>query len=148
MSDKIELHIVIDADKIEQTIRKSKDVQNDEQVFHELSWLMQNKKAVDELNDQWEALERKIKEALNDKAKSLLGPEYKALDGDGWSLRRSLTGSIYQIANPEAVPEDLLEVKLTVKSKEVGNYIKANSKLPDGLAYNPNRNESLKVTLK
>jgi hypothetical protein len=145
---KIELHISIDVDRIEKTIRKSKDLQLDEQVFHELSWLMDNKKAVDELNDQWEAVEKTIKQALNDKAKALLGPQWKALDGDGFSLRRSLTGAIYQIADAEKIPEALLDVKLTVKSKEVENYIKANSKLPDGLSYNPNRNEQIAIKLK
>lgn len=144
---KIELHIIINADKIERTIRKSKDLQADEEIFHELSWLMSNKKAVDNLVDEWEALERTIKQALNDKAKSLLGPNWKALDGDGFKLRRSMTGSIYQISEPDKVPDNLLEVKLSVKAKEVENYIKANSKLPEGLTYNPNRNEQLRITL-
>jgi hypothetical protein len=143
-----ELHISIDGDRIEKVIQDSKDLPADEKVFKELAWLTENKKAINELLDEWEALDRQVKQALNDKAKTLLGPEWKALDGNGFSLRRSLTGSIYQLTDPEKVPDKLLEVKLTVKSKEVENYIKANSKLPDGLSYNPNRNEQIAIKLK
>ena len=142
-----ELHISIDGDRIEKVIQDSKDLPADEKVFKELAWLTENKKAINELLDEWEALDRQVKQALNDKAKTLLGPEWKALDGNGFSLRRSLTGSIYQLTDPEKVPDKLLEVKLTVKSKEVENYIKANSKLPVGLSYNPNRNEQIRIKL-
>jgi hypothetical protein len=147
MSDRLELQISINTDRIESIIRKSKDLQNDERVFSELSWLMDNKKAVDQMNEEWEVFERKIKQALNDKAKDLLGPEWKALDGDGFSLRRSMTGSVYQLTDPDKVDDKLLEVKLSVKTKEVENYIKANSKLPVGLSYNPNRNEQIRIKL-
>jgi len=146
--DKIELHIVIDADHIEKVIRKTKDLQNDEEVFSELAWLMDNKRMVDNLVDEWEDLERKIKQALNDKAKGLLGPNWKALDGDGFSLRRSLTGTVYQISDADKIPDDLIEAKLSVKTKEVEKYIKENSKLPEGLAYNPKRNEQIRITIR
>ncbi len=143
----IELSIKIDDERIEKVIRESKDLQVDEAVFHELSWLMDNRKQIDQMNDEWEALERKIKEALNDKAKALLGKDWSALDGDGFSLRRSLTGSVYQLVDPEAAPKEVLDVKIGVNSKAVTDYVKANSKLPDGLAYNPNRNESIRIKL-
>jgi len=146
-NDKFELHIILDAGRIESVIRKSKDMQTDEKILHELSWLMEGKQAVDNLVDEWEALERKIKQALNDKAKTLLGPEWKALDGDGFSLRRSMTGSVYQLTDPDKVDDKLLEVKLSVKTKEVENYIKANSKLPEGLSFNPSRNEQIRIKL-
>lgn len=142
-----EIEIRVDEDRIEKIIRKSKDLQTDEAVFHELAWIMELKDSVDQMNEVWEGVERKIKQALNDKAKELLGKDWSALDGDGFSLRRSLTGSVYTLTDPDKVPDDLLDVKITVKSKEVDNYIKANSKLPDGLTYNPNRNESIRIKL-
>ena len=142
-----EIEIRVDEDRIEKIIRKSKDLQTDEAVFHELAWIMELKDSVDQMNEVWEGVERKIKQALNDKAKELLGKDWSALDGDEFSLRRSLTGSVYTLTDPDKVPDDLLDVKITVKSKEVDNYIKANSKLPDGLTYNPNRNESIRIKL-
>jgi hypothetical protein len=142
-----EINIRIDEDRILKTIRKSKDLSTDEAVFSELTWIMDNKRVIDQMNEVWEDLERKVKQALNDKAKSLLGKDWSALDGDGFSLRRSLTGSVYTLTDPDKVPEELLDVKITVKSKEVDNYIKANSKLPDGLSYNPKRNESIRIKL-
>ena len=147
MSEKVELHKVIDADSIEKTIRKSKDLQNDESVFSDLAWLMDNKRMVDNLLDEWEDLERKIKQALNDKAKGLLGPNWKALDGDGFKLRRSLTGSVYEMSEPDKVDDEFVEVKLSVKTKEVETNIKENSKLPEGLSYNPKRNESIRISI-
>ena len=142
-----EINIRIDEDRILKTIRKSKDLSTDEAVFSELAWIMDNKRVIDQMNEVWEDLERKVKQALNDKAKSLLGKDWSALDGDGFSLRRSLTGSVYTLTDPDKVPEELLDVKITVKSKEVDNYIKSNSKLPDGLSYNPKRNESIRIKL-
>lgn len=142
-----EINIRIDEERIEKIIRKSKNLQTDEAVFSEIAWIMDNKRVIDEMNEVWEELERKVKQALNDKAKELLGKDWTALDGDGFSLRRSLTGSVYTLTDPDKVPEDLLDVKISVKSKEVDNYIKANSKLPDGLSYNPNRNESIRIKL-
>ncbi len=142
-----EINIRIDEERIEKIIRKSKNLQTDEAVFSEIAWIMDNKRVIDEMNEVWEELERKVKQALNDKAKELLGKDWTALDGDGFSLRRSLTDSVYTLTDPDKVPEDLLDVKISVKSKEVDNYIKANSKLPDGLSYNPNRNESIRIKL-
>ncbi len=143
----IELSIRINDDRIEKIIRMSKALQVDEAVFSEIAWLMELKNNVETLNEEWEALERKIKEALNDKAKALLGKDWSALDGDGFSLRRSLTGSVYQLVDPELAPKEVLDIKIGVNSKAVTDYIKANSKLPDGLAYNPNRNESIRIKL-
>jgi hypothetical protein len=144
---KLELTISIDIDRIEKIIRKSKDLREDEAVFSELAWLMEARGNVDQLVEEWEDAERQIKQALNDKAKSLLGKDWSALDGDGFSLRRSLTGSVYQLVDPEAAPKEVLDVKIGVNSKAVTDYVKANSKLPDGLAYNPNRNESIRIKL-
>ena len=144
---KLELTISIDIDRIEKIIRKSKDLREDEAVFSELAWLMEARGNVDQLVEEWEDAERQIKQALNDKAKSLLGKDWSALDGDGFSLRRSLTGSVYQLVDPEAAPKEVLDIKIGVNSKAVTEYIKANSKLPDGLAYNPNRNESIRIKL-
>ena len=144
---KLELTISIDIDRIEKIIRKSKDLREDEAVFSELAWLMEARGNVDQLVEEWEDAERQIKQALNDKAKSLLGKDWSALDGDGFSLRRSLTGSVYQLVDPEAAPKEVLDIKIGVNSKAVTEYIKANSKLPDGLAYNTNRNESIRIKL-
>lgn len=143
----ITLNIEIDDERIKEVIEQSKDLGKDEKVFKMLSDLMSHKKMVDDMNDLWGSIERDIKQALNDKAKDLLGKDWTALDGQGFSLRRSLTGSVYTLTDPDKVPEELLDVKITVKSKEVDNYIKANSKLPDGLSYNPNRNESIRIKL-
>lgn len=142
-----EINIRIDEDRIEKIIRKSKNLQTDEAVFSEIAWIMDNKKVIDQMNEVWEEVERKVKQALNDKAKDLLGKDWTALDGQGFSLRRSMTGSVYTLTDPDKVPEDLLDIKIAVKSKAVDDYIKANSKLPDGLSYNPNRNESIRIKL-
>lgn len=144
---KIELRISIDVEEIEQTIAKSKDLANDEQGFLAISELMKAKEQLDNVNAQWDEVERTIKEALNRKAKALLGKEWTALNGQGFQLRRSLTGTVYQLTDPFKVPKELLEEKITVDTKAVSDYIKANSKLPEGLSYNPNRNESIRIKL-
>ena len=146
--DKLELQVTLDIGQIRKTIEASKNLQEDHEVFKSLSSLMEVKRLVSELNEVWDQAEREIKQAINDKAKALYGTQWRAIDGDGFKVTRSMSGSVYQIIDPDKVPEEMLEIKVGVKTKAVDNFIKEKSTLPEGIAYNPDRNEQLRINLK
>ena len=91
-------------------------------------------------------LELEIKAEINAKAKALYGPNWKAIKGDGYKITRSSTGSIYEITG-EPAPE-LVEIKRSLKSKLVDEYVKAKGQLPEGVGYNPIRGQAIRITVK
>jgi len=78
--------------------------------------------------------------------KALYGPQWQAIKGEGYKITRSYTGSIYEVTG-EPAPE-LIEIKKSIKSKLVDEYVKAEGKLPEGIGYNPNRGEAIRITVK
>lgn len=144
----LELTIKVDLEAITKAVEESKTLEDNELLFAKLSAFAFDKKQVEAFNDAFEQVERMVKQVINDKAKALYGPNWTAIKGQNYKITRSLTGSVYQILDLEKVPEDILKVKMDIDSKKVNDYVKANSKLPEGLTVNPNRNESLRIMVK
>lgn len=147
MTKPLELTLKVDLEAITKAVEASKTLDDNELLFAKLSAFALDKKQVDAFNEAFEGIERMVKRVINDKAKALYGPNWTAIKGSNYKITRSLTGSVYQILELEKVPEDLLKVKIEVESKKVEDFVKANSKLPEGLTYNPSRNESLRITV-
>lgn len=143
----LELTIKVDLEAITKAVEESKTLEDNELLFAKLSSFAFEKKQVEAFNDAFEQVERMVKQVINDKAKALYGPNWMAIKGQNYKITRSLTGSVYQILDLEKVPEDILKVKMDIDSDKVKDYVKANSKLPEGLTVNPNRSESLRITV-
>lgn len=142
---KLSLNIEINLEPIVKAIEGSKTLDDNELLFAQLSAIEFDKEQINLLQESFDKVYKEIKQVINDKAKALYGPKWSAIQGKNYKITRSLTGSVYQIIDLDKIPEDLLKVEMTVESKLVEDYIKSNSKLPEGLGYNPNRNESLRI---
>lgn len=143
----LELTIKVDLEAITKAVEESKTLEDNELLFAKLSSFAFEKKQVEAFNDAFEQAERMVKQVINDKAKALYGPNWTAIKGSNYKITRNLTGSVYQILDLEKVPEDILKVKMDIDNDKVKDYVKANSKLPEGLTVNPNRSESLRITV-
>lgn len=143
----LELTIKVDLEAITKAVEDSKNLEDNELLFGKLSAFAFEKKQVEAFNEAFENVERMVKQVINDKAKALYGANWTAIKGSNYKITRSLTGSVYQIIDLEKVPENILKVKMDIDSKKVNDYVKANSKLPDGLTVNPNRSESVRITV-
>lgn len=138
--------VEIDVDQVISQIDKAKELENNSELFTTLASLSATKKMIDEAYDKYVEVEQNIKQAINDKAKSVYGVKWEAIAGEGYKITRSLTGSVYELT--DRVQSKFVVVKKTPNTKEINAYIKAKSKLPAGVEYNPNRGESLRITVK
>lgn len=143
----LKLSIEIDLEAITKAVEDSKTLEDNELLFGKLSAFAFDKKQVEVFNEAFENVERMVKQVINDKAKALYGSNWTAIKGSNYKITRSLTGSVYQILDVDKVPEDILKVKIDIDSKKVNDYVKANSKLPEGLTVNPNRSESIRLSV-
>lgn len=146
MTKKLELNISIDVDAITKAVKASKTLEDNELIFAKLSAIAFDKAQVAAFTDAFEKIEREVKQIINDKAKVLYGPEWTAVKGTGYKISRSLTGSVYEISGEPK--SEFLDIKIAPKTKAIDNFIKAKSTLPDGIAYNPNRSDSIRITVK
>lgn len=142
---KLELSISVDLEAITKAVEESKTLEDNDKLFGQLASFAFDKQQVAIFNDAFEKIEREVKQVINDKAKSLYGADWKAIKGTGYKISRSMTGSIYEITG-EPKPE-FVDIKITPKTKTIEDFIKAKSTLPDGIAYNPNRNESIRISV-
>jgi hypothetical protein len=142
----IDLHYQVDYNAIVNLISKAKELDDNDKLFARLAEIERIKQDFKHVQALLDEIELGIKGEINAKAKALYGPVWQAIKGDGYKITRSYTGSIYEIAG-EPAPE-LIEVKQTVKSKLVDEYVKAKGTLPEGIGYNPNRGEAIRITVK
>ena len=142
----IDLHYQVNDKAIKSLIREADDLERNDELFSHLAQIARIKQDFKDVEELLDKLELEIKAEINEKAKALYGPQWQAIKGDGYKITRSYTGSIYEIAG-EPAPE-LIEVKQTIKSKLVDEYVKAKGTLPAGIGYNPNRGEAIRISVK
>jgi hypothetical protein len=142
----IDLHYKLDDQAVKNLISEAAELENNAELFGRLAEIARIKADFRDVEEQLDNLELDIKAEINDKAKALLGPQWQAIKGDGYKITRSHTGSIYEVTG-EPAPE-LVEVKKSIKTKLVDEYIKAKGTLPEGIGYNPNRGEAIRISVK
>jgi hypothetical protein len=142
----IELNYKLDDQAIKNLISEAAELESNDELFGGLAEVARIKQDFRDVEEVLDKLELDIKSEINDKAKALYGPQWQAIKGDGYKITRSYTGSIYEVTG-EPAPE-LVEVKRSIKSKLVDEYVKAKGTLPEGIGYNPNRGEAIRITVK
>jgi hypothetical protein len=142
----IDLHYKLDDQAIKSLISEASELENNDELFGHLAEIARIKQDFKDVTEVLDRLELEIKQEINEKAKALYGPQWQAIKGDGYKITRSYTGSIYEVTG-EPAPE-LIEVTKSIKSKLVEEYVKAKGTLPEGIGYNPNRGEAIRITVK
>ena len=139
----VELHYQLDSDGLKTLIEEATSLEENQALFDKLAEVQRIKAGFQEVADLIDKHEREVKAAINQKAKALYGPDWTAIAGQGYKITRSKTGSVYDITGKP--PKDLVEVKTTVKTKLVDEYVKSKGKLPKGIELNPKRGESIRI---
>lgn len=148
MDNTINLTININPDEIIEVLEKVKKLENNDKIFALLSQVAEPKRQLKEALDVVEDAERKIKQAISDKAKALYGNDWAAIAGTGYKITRQMSGAVYDIDGEADVPDEFKKVAISLDSDLVTNYVKANGKLPEGIVTNPNRQEAIRLTVK
>lgn len=143
----IDIEIKIDEQELKSSIEGFISYQDNEELFSKLSSVVKAKKELLDALEKIEAIEKESKGIINSKAKSLYGSDWKVIAGKGYKITRSSTGAVYTI-NPEVkVNKKFLKVIESIDTKAVELELEKTEKLPKGIEYNPQRGESLRITI-
>lgn len=141
----IEINATLDLQPILNAIAESGDLNNDEKVFESLAQVERLKKTFTEAKARLAEVSKEVAACINGRAKALYGEHWTVIKGDNYKITRVKTGAVYE-ADDDA-SEEFLKLKVDVNSRKVEEYIKAHSTLPEGITYNPNRNDSIRIAL-
>jgi hypothetical protein len=142
----LKLELDLDFAGISDRLEKAEKLEDNELLFGALAMIDFEKRKLAAANEAFEAVEREVKQKINDKANALYGTNWAAIKGNGYKITKSSVGSVYTIVGQTG--EDFVEVKLAPKTKAINDFVKAHSTLPEGIEYNPNRGESIRITVK
>jgi hypothetical protein len=142
----IKIHADIDIEAVQKIADEALSLDDNAALFGKLAEFAHVKAQIKDLGDLIDKAEIEIKGIINSKAKALYGPNWQAIAGPGYKISRSFTGAKYEQVG--AAPEEFIIVKQSVDSKAVDNYVKGNSALPEGIAVNQARGESIRMTIK
>jgi len=144
--DKIIINAEIDIEAIKKIADEALKLDDNGALFGKLAEFAKAKKQIKDIVELIDKAEVEIKGIINSKAKALYGPNWQAITGPGYKISRSFTGAKYEQVG--AAPEEFIVIKQSVDSKAVDNYVKAHNEMPEGIAVNQGRGESIRMTIK
>ena len=126
-----------------------KTIENDEQFFKGLAAIGIAKSVLKDAMEVVDEYELQAKGLINAKAKALYGSDWQVIKGEHFKVSRSFTGQLYEITNEDTVEADFVKVKIAPNAKEIETFRETHdNKLPDGVAINEHRGESIRITVK
>lgn len=143
---KIVINAEFDIEAIQKIVGEALSLDDNAAVFSKLAEFAHVKTKLKDIEELVDKAEAEIKGIINSKAKALYGPNWQAIAGPGYKISRSFTGAKYEQVG--AAPEEFIIVKQSVDSKAVDNYVKGHSALPEGIAVNQARGESIRMSIK
>jgi len=144
----ITLNFEINEEKLAESINDAIKLDDNEQMFNHLCEVKRTKMELEDALEKLEKIEIVAKGLINSKAKQLYGNDWQTIVGKGYKITRSSTGNVY-VRNPEIkVSKKFIEIKESLLTKEIDLEIEKTGKLPKGIEVNPNRGESIRITIK
>jgi hypothetical protein len=146
--DKIELKFEVDLKALLESIAKSGDLGNDPEVFNALAEVERVKASFKAAQKKLDEIEKQAKEVINGRAKALYGDNWSVIKDseDRYKILRTPTGSVFEATDD--ADDEFLKLQISVDTDKVETFIKENSKLPEGIQYNPNRGQSIRINVK
>lgn len=144
--NKVTISAEIDLTAIKKIVDEALSLEDNAAIFAKLAEFATVKHQLDDAMDAIKSVEAEVKGMINAKAKELYGPNWQAIAGPGYKISRSFTGAKYDHIGKAS--EEFIIIKQSVDSKAVDNYVKAHSELPEGIAVNSARGESIRMTIK
>ena len=151
MNDKPDLlaFLGLNLDDLKEIIDKAKDFETDEEFFKALASISAAKGIAAEALEIIETFEQAAKGMINAKAKALYGPDWQVIKSEHFKISRSFTGQLYEITNADDVEPDFLKVSFKPNAREIETFRETHdNKLPEGIAINEHRGESIRVAIK
>ena len=146
--DNLTLDYTLNVKMLTQTIEDALKLDDNEQLFNELTKVSVAKKEIEAMLEKVESIEKDAKGLINSKAKALYGADWQAIAGKGYKITRSATGSVYARAMDVPVNKKFIELKEVLLTKVIDAEIDKTGKLPKGIEINPSRGESIRITIK
>lgn len=137
------INIEIDVDAIGDAINNATSLNDNDQVFAALASYVLPKKQLEDALDKIASIEAAAKGIIKARAEALYGAEWDAIKGHGYKVSRQPTGAVFEVTGKPK--KEFVITKVSVDSKKVVDYVKANGKMPAGIELNKNRGDSLRV---
>lgn len=146
MDKEINISIKFKTSQIVGVLKQIPKLENNDQVFKLLATATAPKQQLQKALDEVEAAEREIKQAIADRARTLYGEDWAAIEGKGYKIARQQGGAVYEKIGK--VAPEFVKITETLNSDAITDFVKANGKLPTGVAPNKARTESIRITVK
>ena len=139
----------LDFEQYKTIIENVKEIETDEEFFKGLSAVAIAKKILADAAEVVENYATQAKGLINARAKALYGPDWTVIKGEHFKIGRQFSGNKYEIIDEDKVPPEMVKVKIEPNSEGIDAYRESNdSKLPEGVAVNEHRGESIRITIK
>lgn len=149
LPEKITVSLAIDPAPILSAVKSAGDLgKRNTTLFGNLAAVAEARGKVEGALELVETLEREVKRAINDRAKALYGKDWTAIEGPGYKITRSFTGSVYDVVAPDKVDPKLVNITVRADTKAIDDYVETKDTLPAGIERNPNRAESIRIKVK
>lgn len=145
--NKIKIELELDIEALKEVVEKSKDLNDNQELFSQLVEVYRAKKQIADVLDQLISIETEAKGFIKAKADALYGKEWTAIKGKGYKISKSGTGAVFSIQPDAKPPKKFLVIKESLDSKLVEAHIKETGKLPKGIDYSPNRGTMIRITV-
>lgn len=144
----ITLNYELDETKLAESINDAIKLEDNEQMFSHLCEVKRAKLELEDALEKLEQIEVVAKGLINSKAKELYGTDWQTIASSNYKITRSKTGNIY-VMNPDIkVNKKFLKIVESLDTKLIDEELEKTQKLPQGVEINPNRGDSIRITLK
>jgi len=150
MNDKDILKFLdLDLESFKTILDNSKKIETDEKFFASLSAIVNAKNLIKDALDDIESYESQAKGQINAKAKALYGQDWTVIAGEHFKISRSPVGQLYEVTDPDKVDAEYVTIKISPNSRTIETYRESHDNtIPEGIAINEQRTESIRVAIK
>ncbi len=139
------LNIEIDIKAIGEAINGAADLNDNDAIFAALASFSAPQKQLKAALDEITKIESAAKGAIKSHAQALYGDDWDAIKGHGYKVTRQPTGAVFTVTGKPK--KEFIKTTVSVDTKKVEEFTKANGKLPAGIELNKNRGDSLRVSV-
>lgn len=144
----ITLNYELNEEELARSINEAIKLDDNEEMFNHLCNVKRAKSELEDALEKLENIEIIAKGLINSKAKELYGIDWQTIASKNYKITRSKTGNIY-VRNPEiSVNKKFLKIVESLDTKAIDAELEKTQKLPKGVEVNPNRGDSIRITIK
>lgn len=140
----LKINFAIDPEKLRDVIKEAKQLDQNPQVFKQLSQVAAARAQIKAADDAVKAIENEAKALINERAKQT-DKNWTVIVGPGYKINRSQTGAVYLIEDEAKAAEFIKKQDPAADTDKVKEYHETESKLPPGVVENPERGDKISI---